>query len=86
MERTYTLLADNTEKDLRRAMRHGKEFSCNNSPTCRAKIVDIVGGVCILEVLPHPESYMQKYNEKHADKIGTTFKMPGYITWNAIYF
>jgi hypothetical protein len=47
MERTYTLLADNTEKDLRRAMRTGKTFSCNNSPTCQAKIKDIVGGYCV---------------------------------------
>jgi hypothetical protein len=52
MERTYTLLADNTEKDLRRAMRTGKTFSCNNSPTCQAKIKDIVLPLRCQDTLP----------------------------------
>ena len=86
MERTYTLLADDTEKDLQRALESGKTFSCNNSPTCQARIKEIVGGYCVLEVVASPESYMESYNKKYADKIGTTFKLPGYITWNAIYF
>jgi|3_EtaG_2_1085321.scaffolds.fasta_scaffold39762_3 hypothetical protein len=86
MNRTYTLLADDTKKDLQRALKSGRTFSCNNSPTCQARIKEIVGGYCVLEVVASPESYMKSYNKKYADKIGTTFKVPGYITWNAIYY
>jgi hypothetical protein len=86
MERTYTILGDSTESDLRTAMNDGRDFSCNNSPTCRAKIVDIVGRVCTLEVVPHPESYMQEYNVKAKGEIGKQFTIPAYIAWNAIYF
>ena len=73
-------------KDLLVALDKGIDFSCNGSPTCRAKVVNVMNGTTVLEVVEHPESYMQEYNVNHADKIGTTFKVPGYITWNAIYF
>ena len=72
--------------DLLDAIKDGRTFSCNTSPTCRAKIVKLRGGVTILEVVEHPESYMAEYNIKHADKIGNTFNLPSYIAWNAIYF
>ena len=72
--------------DLLNAIKDGRTFSCNTSPTCQAKIIGLRGGVAVLEVVRHPESYMRDYNIKHADKIGNTFNLPAYIAWNAIYF
>ena len=73
-------------KDLLRAMDKGVDFSCNHSPTCRAKVVNVMNAITVLEVVRHPESYMQEYNVKHADTIGKTFKLPSLYAWNAIYF
>jgi hypothetical protein len=73
-------------KDLLIALDKGVDFSCNNSPTCRAKVVNVMNGTTVLEVVEHPESYMQDYNVEHADKIGTTFTLPSQYAWNAIYF
>lgn len=81
-----TIIKQQEDLDLLNAIKDGRTFSCNNSPTCRAKIVGLNGGVARLEVVSHPESYMQDYNVKHADKIGTKFNLPAYIAWNAIYF
>ena len=72
--------------DLLNAIKDGRTFSCNTSPTCRAKIIGLSGGVAVLEVTEHPESYMRDYNIKYADKIGTTFQLPAQYAWNAIYF
>ena len=72
--------------DLLNAIKDGRTFSCNGSPTCQAKIIGLQGGVARLQVVRHPESYMQEYNVKHADKIGNKFNLPAYIAWNAIYF
>jgi hypothetical protein len=72
--------------DLLNAIKDGRTFSCNNSPTCRAKIVKLKGGIAVLEVVEHPESYMQEYNIKAKGEIGKQFTIPAYIAWNAIYF
>lgn len=77
-------------KDLLIALDKGIDFSCNGSPTCRAKVVNVMNGLdqkyTVLEVVEHPESYMQAYNVEHADKIGTRFTLPLQYAWNAIYF
>ena len=73
-------------KDLLVAMDKGIDFSCNNSPTCRAKVVNVMNGTTVLMVVNHPESYMMEYNLKYADLIGTTFTLPSQYAWNAIYF
>ena len=72
--------------DLLNAIKDGRTFSCNNSPTCQAKIIGLRGGVAVLEVVASPESYMRDYNIKYADKIGNTFQLPAQYAWNAIYF
>ena len=73
-------------KDLLIAMDKGTDFNCNHSPTLRAKVVNVMNGTTVLEVVHHPESYMMKYNLKYADLIGTTFTLPSQWAWNAIYF
>ena len=80
------LIADDTKKDLLRAIKSGRTFSCNHSPTCQAKLIGLQNDIAVLEVTKHPESYMQKYNVKHVKEIGKTFQLPAYIAWNAIYF
>ena len=79
-------IEDRDRHELIEAIMDGRTFSCNNSPTCSAKIVALQGGYAHLEVTANPESYMAEYNIKHADKIGTKFNLPAYIAWNAIYF
>ena len=72
--------------DLLKAWADKRTFSCNHSPTCRARLVNLMNNVAVLEVVDNPESYMQKYNVEHADKIGTTFRLPAQYAWDAIYF
>ena len=73
-------------KDLLVAMDKGIDFNCNHSPTLRAKVVNVFGnGTTVLEVVKHPESYMEQYNVKHADTIGKTYTLPSQWAWNAIY-
>ena len=79
-------IEDRARHELIEAIMDGRTFSCNNSPTCRAKIVALQGGYAHLEVTAHPESYMAEYNVEHADKIGTRFQLPSWIAHNAIYF
>ena len=79
-------IEDKARHELIEAIMDGRTFSCNGSPTCQAKIIGLQGGVALLEVVSSPESYLQDYNVKHADKIGNTFNLPSYIAWNAIYF
>ena len=81
-----TIIKQQDDIDLLNAIKDGRTFSCNSSPTCQAKIIGLQGGVARLQVVEHPESYMAEYNVKHADKIGTKFHLPAYIAWNAIYF
>ena len=81
-----TIITQQEDIDLLNAIKDGRTFSCNNSPTCQAKIIGLKGGVARLQVVASPESYMQDYNVKYADKIGTKFNLPAYIAWNAIYF
>jgi len=73
-------------KELCEAIMDGRTFSCNHSPTLRAKIVALTSGVAHLEVTANPASYMTEYNIEHADKIGTRFQLPAQIAHNAIYF
>ncbi len=79
-------IEDKARHELIEAIMDGRTFSCNNSPTCQAKIIGLQGGVAALEVVASPESYMRDYNIKYADKIGTTFQLPAQYAWNAIYF
>ena len=79
-------IEDRDRHELIEAIMDGRTFSCNGSPTCQTKIIGLQGGVALLEVVASPESYMQDYNVKHADKIGTTFTLPSQYAWNAIYF
>ena len=81
-----TIIKQQEDIDLLDAIKDGRTFSCNSSPTCQAKIIGLQGGIARLQVVEHPESYMAEYNIKHADKIGTKFNLPAYIAWNAIYF
>ena len=79
-------IEDRDRHELIEAIMDGRTFSCNNSPTCQAKIIGLQGGVALLEVVASPESYMHEYNVKHADKIGNKFNLPAQYAWNAIYF
>ena len=74
------------EQDLEQAMNDNLKFSCNASPTLCGKIKHVVDGYAIVEVVANPATYMQEYNEQHADKIGTVFMMPAQYAHNAIYF
>ena len=81
-----TIIKQQEDIDLLDAIKDGRTFSCNSSPTFQAKIIGLQGGIARLQVVEHPASYMAEYNIKHADKIGNTFNLPSYIAWNAIYF
>ncbi len=73
-------------KDLLVAMDKGVDFTCNSSPTCRAKVVNVMNGITVLKVVKHPEPYMKEYNEKAKNEIGKCFTLPSQWAWNAIYF
>ena len=73
-------------EDLQKAIDDGINFGCNHSPTIRAKLIEVKGGVAVLEVVENPESYMKEYNETGKNEIGKRFTLPSYIVWNAIYF
>ena len=79
-------IEDRDRKELIEAIMDGRTFSCNHSPTSRAKIVALQGGVAHLEVVTHPASYMAESNVEHADKIGSRFELPAQFAHNAIYF
>jgi hypothetical protein len=73
-------------EDLQKAIDDGINFGCNHSPTIRAKLIEVKGGVSVLEVVENPVSYMKEYNEKAKNEIGKRFTLPSYIVWNSIYF
>lgn len=73
-------------EDLQKAIDDGMDFGCNHSPTIRAKLIEVNGGVSVLEVVENPNSYMKEYNEEAKYQIGKRFSLPSYIVWNAIYF
>ena len=72
--------------ELCEAIMDERTFSCNHSPTLRAKIVALKVGVAQLEVVANPASYMQEYNVKAKGEIGKQFTLPAQIAHNAIYF
>ena len=82
----YITIEDRDRKELIEAIMNGRTFSCNHSPTLRAKIIALQGGVAHLKVVANEASYMQEYNVEHADKIGNRFELPAQIAHNAIYF
>ena len=79
-------IEDRDRKELIEAIMDGRTFSCNHSPTLRAKIVALQDGVAHLKVVANEASYMQEYNVEHADKIGSRFELPAQFAHNAIYF
>ena len=82
----YITIEDRDRKELIEAIMDGRTFSCNHSPTLRAKIVALQGGVAQLEVVANEASYMQEYNVKAEGEIGKQFTLPAQIAHNAIYF
>ena len=74
------------KKDVLKAALDKRTFSCNHSPTGQARVIWVKGNVAELEVVAHPESYMQKYNSQYHFRIGTKFNLPVQYAWNAIYY
>lgn len=60
----------------------GKDCSCNQSPTLRAKLV-VVGSLwCRLEVTPT----MYNSNQRANNSVGEQFKLPTEIVHNMYFF
>lgn len=60
----------------------GKDCSCNNSPTLRAKLVTVGTLWCRPEVTPT----MYKSNLKSNSSVGKQFKLPTEVVHNMYFF
>lgn len=60
----------------------GKECSCNQSPTLRAKLVTVGSLWCRLEVIP----YMYNSNQSSNTSVGKQFRLPTDIVYNMYFF
>lgn len=67
-------------KELTEAI--GKDCSCNQSPTLRAKLVTVGSLWCRLEVTPT----MYKSNQQDNSSVGKQFKLPTEIVHNMYFF
>lgn len=60
----------------------GKDCSCNNSPTLRAKLISVEALWCRLEVTPT----MYNSNQETNSSVGKQFKLPTGIVHNMYFF
>ena len=60
----------------------GKDCSCNNSPTLRAKLISVEALWCLLEVTPT----IYNSNLKANTSVGKQFKLPTEIVHNMYFF
>lgn len=60
----------------------GKDCSCNQSPTLRAKLVTVGSLWCRLEITPP----MYKSNQSTNTSVGKQFKLPTEIVHNMYFF
>ena len=60
----------------------GKDCSCNQSPTLRAKLVTVGSLWCRLEVTPT----MYNSNQETNSSVGEQFKLPTEVVYNMYFF
>lgn len=60
----------------------GKDCSCNQSPTLRAKLVTVGSLWCRLEITPP----IYKSNQQDNSSVGKQFKLPTEIVHNMYFF
>jgi hypothetical protein len=60
----------------------GKDCSCNQSPTLRAKLVTVGSLWCRLEVTPTMYNSTQETNSS----VGEQFKLPTEVVYNMYFF
>ena len=60
----------------------GKDCSCNQSPTLRAKLVTVGSLWCRLEVTPT----MYNSNQETDSSVGKQFKLPTEVVYNMYFF
>lgn len=60
----------------------GKDCSCNQSSTNRAKVIKVGSRSCILEVTPAHWASLEVYNTV----VGRRFTLPTYIVHNMYFF
>ena len=60
----------------------GKDCSCNQSPTLRAKLLTVTSLWCLLEITPT----MYNSNQETNSSVGKQFKLPTGIVHNMYFF
>lgn len=60
----------------------GRDCSCNNSPTLRAKLISVEALWCLLEVTPT----MYNSNQETSSSVGKQFKLPTGTVHNMYFF